>query len=305
MRHLASGRRGALLFLALTALAPATAAAAPRTADDRDGNKLLNSLDRRLERSASSDRLDVIVVFADAGSRHERAEAERAVGDFAVKYHYRTLSAVAAEMTARQVRMLAREPDVDQIQLDAPMRADLDTARQAFGVNDAAAAAPAGFGVTGSNESGACPADDAYCADDVTVAVIDTGIHAGHVDLDGGKVLGFANCTNTTSCSEVAPFDDHGHGTHVASTIGGSGDGSALFGRTTKGVAPGATPTTSPATVPATCVPWPWSSKALLSSLAKSQPITSSTKPLPSSSRPFPAVSRGFFHGLAARSAWV
>ena len=57
--------------------------------------------------------------------------------------------------------------------------------------------------------------------------------------------------------------------------------------------------------VPDTCVPWPSSSAGSASSLAKSQPWTSSTKPLPSLSRPSPGISRGFVQALAARSGWV
>ncbi|OLF14235.1 hypothetical protein BLA60_03625 [Actinophytocola xinjiangensis] len=65
----------------------------------------------------------------------------------------------------------------------------------------------------------------------VTVAVLDTGIDANHPDLVGQVV----ETKSFVPGEEVA--DGHGHGTHVASTIAGTGAGSD--GRY-RGVAPGA-----------------------------------------------------------------
>ena len=66
----------------------------------------------------------------------------------------------------------------------------------------------------------------------VNVAVLDTGIDKTHPDLSGSKVVAEANFT-----TQPTPVDENGHGTHVASTVAGTG--AALAGLR-KGVAPGA-----------------------------------------------------------------
>ncbi|WP_312878116.1 S8 family serine peptidase [Lentzea indica] len=66
---------------------------------------------------------------------------------------------------------------------------------------------------------------------DVTVAVVDTGIDANHLDV-AGKITAMENFSDETDV-----VDRHGHGTHVASTVAGTG--AASQGRY-KGVAPAA-----------------------------------------------------------------
>jgi subtilisin family serine protease len=56
------------------------------------------------------------------------------------------------------------------------------------------------------------------------VAVLDTGVDCGHEDLAGGCVYG----ANFSGFSQ--PFDDHGHGTHVAGIIGARANGVGTIG---------------------------------------------------------------------------
>ncbi|WP_117215230.1 S8 family peptidase [Allorhizocola rhizosphaerae] len=66
----------------------------------------------------------------------------------------------------------------------------------------------------------------------VTVAVLDTGIDPNHPDV-AGKIVGRVDFTGTSAEAR----DGHGHGTHVAATIAGTG---AASNGQRKGVAPGA-----------------------------------------------------------------
>ena len=64
----------------------------------------------------------------------------------------------------------------------------------------------------------------------INVSVVDTGINASHPDLEG-KVIAWKDFVN----NETEPYDDHGHGTHCAGTVAGTGASG-----TKTGVAPGA-----------------------------------------------------------------
>jgi subtilisin family serine protease len=100
---------------------------------------------------------------------------------------------------------------VNRVMLDRPVHASLDESVPQIG-------APEVW-------------DAGYTGAGVTVAVLDTGIDTSHPDL-AGKVIDEENFTEADSVT-----DHFGHGTHVASTIAGSG--AASDGRY-KGVAPDA-----------------------------------------------------------------
>lgn len=79
--------------------------------------------------------------------------------------------------------------------------------------------------------AGAVEVRSRYNGQGITIAIIDTGVYP-HPDL-AGRIVAFADfVTNRT-----APYDDNGHGTHVAGCAAGSG---AESGGQYRGVAPGA-----------------------------------------------------------------
>ncbi|MEV5605009.1 S8 family serine peptidase [Streptomyces sp. NPDC052299] len=124
---------------------------------------------------------------------------------------WKTLDADTAASTGRDLLPKTLKGGIRRVELDARVTVNLAESVPLIGAPEAW-----GKGLDGSG---------------TTVAVLDTGIDAGHPDL-AGRI--------TTSRSfvpgeEVA--DGHGHGTHVASTIAGSG---AASDGLRKGVAPGA-----------------------------------------------------------------
>jgi serine protease AprX len=84
---------------------------------------------------------------------------------------------------------------------------------------------------TALQAAGAVRAAGRYTGQGVTIAVVDTGIHP-HPDLEG-RIIAFADMVGR----RTRPYDDNGHGTHVAGCAAGSGSRSK--GRF-RGMAPGA-----------------------------------------------------------------
>lgn len=191
---------------------------------DRDRNKLFDNLEEEMKLVDESTRLPVIVML-DEDFKGKKNEIEQKIGFFDVKYEYETVyKGFAADLTKGQIIALQKMPFVKQIEYDMPVNATMETASNWFGVSKART----DFGVDGNMDGSLTT----YTKNDVVIAVIDTGIDNTHVDLDGGKVIGWKDFVK----GQTSPYDDNGHGTHVASIAAGSGDGNANY----KGVAYGA-----------------------------------------------------------------
>ena len=205
---------------------PVAAVAAPPAKADVDGNKIYDDLEARLAGLGAGERVSVVVLQNVPATPQRMRGLESALGPFDATHTFSVTKGFAAELTKAQIQILAWLPGTVHVEENSILSATNDTAQQSFGV----AAARTAAGVEGDRDGNA----GSYSAADLVAAVIDTGIDATHVDLNGGKVLAFQNCVG--GCRATAPFDDHGHGTHVAGTIAGEGEGNSLL----KGAAPGA-----------------------------------------------------------------
>lgn len=193
---------------------PAPGAQAPRSAPqiDRDGDRVADGLQASVAAARPGDTFRVVVTYSGPGNA---AAARQAVGFFQLHHEFRVINGFAATMTAAQIRALSRQAGVFRIEEDFPVSVRLDAARADFGAD----AARAGFGVSGAGVKG---------------CIVDTGVDPTHEQLNDRPVVFFDVVNGRT-----VAYDDHGHGTHVASIAFGDGTGGAGADRF-RGVAPGA-----------------------------------------------------------------
>ena len=232
------GVRAVSLVLALAGVlaapaggqAPAPPPGAPVVGADLDRDRIADDLERGLAPRDGHERVDVIVTLAEPASRDRVGHLERGVGGFDLRDRFRAVNGFAARVSQRQVAALAKRSGVVSVERDAPVRALNDSAQAAYGVAEARLDDPR---LDGDRDGNAAR----YSRRDMVAAVIDTGIDARHRDLDEDKVIAFADCSSGP-CRVRSPYDDNGHGTHIAGTLAGEGD--ARADRRLRGVAPGA-----------------------------------------------------------------
>ncbi|PWB51956.1 MAG: hypothetical protein C3F06_09220 [Candidatus Methanoperedenaceae archaeon] len=132
------------------------------------------------------------------------------------------VNAIAVNASPELIRTLSMRDDIESIGLDSKMHmlenySALVTGGQIASATDEIKGINATkvweLGIDGSG---------------INVSVIDTGINASHPDISG-RVIKWMDYIN----DNLSGYDDNGHGTHVAGTVGGNGSGG-----TTTGVAP-------------------------------------------------------------------
>ena len=203
-----------LVHCGLSCLLLGTAASPPAAAEHDELTKL-DPLARQRSKAATG-WSRVIVQAADASGA---SDLETAIGETGGRpgRALRVIHGRVAEVPNGKLKALAHSRRVARISLDRPVLGSLE--RTAATVS--ATTVWQNLGLDGSG---------------VGVAIIDSGITPQHDDLStggGSRVLAFADYVN----GQTAPYDDYGHGTHVAGIVGGSGFDSS--GART-GIAPGA-----------------------------------------------------------------
>ncbi len=163
--------------------------------------------------------VDVIVKFKGEGNLggHRGAGFSRRHG-LNVRFNHELIGSHAYTLKKSELERFAGDPDIEFIALDQEVRPTLDRSRAAV----MAKAAVSRTGVDGWQ---------------VTVAVIDSGIDATSEAFTDGTssrvIFQKSFIPNVTSTA-----DEYGHGTHVASIVGGDGMGTNTATASYKGLAP-------------------------------------------------------------------
>ncbi|MGW2226197.1 S8 family peptidase [Streptomyces formicae] len=193
-------------------------------ADGRVDQRLfdITELSKKRNRAAQAKGLKVIVGYQGSAQADAKADV-RAAGDTTVRRSLKALNADAVTtpkqdagdlwkaLTGERGGARTTASGIAHVWLDGTRKATLDKSVKQIGADKAWAAGYDGKGVR--------------------IAVLDTGVDTTHPDLKD-QVAAEKNFTGAADAK-----DRYGHGTHVASTVAGTG---AKSGGTFKGVAPGA-----------------------------------------------------------------
>ncbi|WP_077369225.1 S8 family peptidase [Anaerosalibacter sp. Marseille-P3206] len=110
------------------------------------------------------------------------------------------IGGISCNLSTEAIYRLAEDPNIEYISFDSQVFALMDIGTATIGGN--------------------LPHDKNYLGEGITVAVIDTGV-SPHNDLTkpNDRIVGFKDLVN----NKTSPYDDNGHGTHVAGIVGSNG----------------------------------------------------------------------------------
>ena len=198
----------------------------PHVASAASGAQKIDKLLREVGESAQP----VIVRYRDGVKRDQiKKRIERRHGR--VVQEHRLIAAMTAVVAREDILDLASDPDVLSVSADADVTAASWTSKKSTSTSTSSYS---GDYTTASTLKQSLGVQDWVSGSSVTVAVIDSGIQSSS-DFTG-RLLGMYDFTPGRNGAAVTPFDDYGHGTHIAGLIGSSGSTS---GGRYAGVAPG------------------------------------------------------------------
>lgn len=202
---------------------------------DADRNRIFDLLDDEMANQSENWTTSVIVLLAVDPTPAEIQNIKDALGGFVITSNknqpsdaegkpWTVIPGLSATLTKSQISTLAQRCDVRQVEQNGKVTVLMDTAKVESGVNGARTDFNVDGDRTGNSRS--------YSKDDIVICVLDTGIHDEHVDLNEGQVIAWKDFVGGLT----EPYDDNGHGTHVAGIAAGQGDGNSGY----RGVADGA-----------------------------------------------------------------
>ena len=166
---------------------------------DSNENAKVTPRTRSLIRSAGDNEpVPVIIQFQAGRGREVLATGTRSISTMNVTQDYSIIPAIAADMSPDQIDALASLEGVENVWYDEPVHTMMDFSVPHMGADKV-------WQQLGNRGEG------------VTVCIIDTGIDTDHPDFAGRIGL-------TKDFSGKGSVEDgNGHGTHVASTVAGTG----------------------------------------------------------------------------------
>ncbi|MEY2939345.1 MAG: hypothetical protein RIS58_332, partial [Actinomycetota bacterium] len=148
-----------------------------------------------------------IVTLRDDVAPQAMADDEKDSGINVLYVYTEALNGFAAELTEVDAERIAKDPRVESVEQDSVVVLQADQTSPPWGLDRI--------------DQRLVPLNSRYSYNEtgsgVTAYVIDTGIRGDHVDFGGRVTSGY-----TAIRDSYGTTDCHGHGTHVAGTIGGA-----------------------------------------------------------------------------------
>ena len=147
--------------------------------------------------AAPAERVNILIGFDARPGPNEQQLVRSLGGD--IKYTYKIIPAIAASVPQPAVQGLLRNPHVIAVEPEVFVKASDLELDNAWGVNRIGGGIVHEAGITGKN---------------IDIAILDTGLDWTHPDLYQRMAGGYNFIAGNWN-----PFDDNGHGTHVAGII--------------------------------------------------------------------------------------